>query len=86
METTNENKIEATYQEAWISILRLTIDFKFNDVELMATGLYYNGSQIEDIEVYCSDDPEIYFGSGDDEFEAGKNLLEEMDLDRHLTF
>lgn len=93
METTTntqetENKIEVTYQEAWISTLRPSVEFTFNGVELRATCVYYNDCRLEDIEVYCVDDPSIYFTDGDldEEYEAGKNLLEEMDFSRHLTF
>jgi hypothetical protein len=85
MEAT-ENKIEVTYQEAWISTLRPGVEFTFNDVKLQATAIYYNDCRLEDIEVSVMDDPGIYFTDGDEEYEAGKRLLEEMDLDRHLTF
>jgi hypothetical protein len=85
METT-ENKIEITYQEAWISTLRPSVEFMFNDVKLQATCVYYNGCQLEDIEVSVMDDPSIYFTDGDERYEVGKRLLEEMDFDRHLTF
>lgn len=91
METTmntqeTENKIEVTYQEAWISTLRPSVEFMFNDVKLQATCIYYNDCQLEDIEVSVMDDPGIYFTDGDEEYEVGKNLLEEMDFSRHLTF
>lgn len=86
METTNENKIEVTYQEAWISTLRPSVGFTFNDVELQATCIYYNDCELQDIEVSVMDDPGIYFIDGDEEYEVGKNLLEEMDFSRHLTF
>lgn len=85
MEAT-ENKIEATYQEAWIDRLLISVEFIFNDDKFVAKGVYYNNYGIEDIEVFCLDDPKIYFEDGDAEYEAGKNLLEEMDLDNHLTF
>ena len=85
MEAT-ENKIEATYQEAWISRLLISVEFYFNDVKFIAKGVYDNGYGIEDIEVFCLDDPKIYFEDGDEEYEVGKNLLEEMDLDNNLTF
>ena len=86
METTNENKIEVTYQEAWISRLMSSVEFTFNDVKLQATCIYYNGCILEDIEVSVMDDPGICFTDGDEEYEVGKNLLEEMDLNKHLTF
>lgn len=85
MEAT-ENKIEATYREAWISVLRLSVEFIFNDVKLEAMGNYYNGHGIDDIEVRTDEDHWVYFEDGDAEYEAGKNLLEEMDLNKYLTF
>jgi hypothetical protein len=86
METTNENKIEVTYQEAWISTLRPSVEFTLNDVKLEATGTYYNDDGIDDIEVRTADDHWVYFQEGDEEYEVGKALLEEMDLNKHLTF
>ena len=88
METTmtTENKIEVTYQEAWISTLRPCVEFTFNGVKLEATGTYYNTDGIDDIEVRIADDHWVYFKDGDEEYEVGKNLLEEMDLNKHLTF
>ena len=88
METTmtTENKIEVTYQEAWISTLRPCVEFTFNGVKLEATGTYYNTDGIDDIEVRIADDHWVYFEDGDEEYEVGKNLLEEMDLNKHLTF
>ena len=84
--TTTENKIEVTYQEAWISTLRPSVEFTLNGVKLEATGTYYNDEGIDDIEVRSADDHWVYFADGDEEYEAGKKLLEEMDLNRHLTF
>ena len=91
METTNENKIEVTYQEAWISVLIPSVEFTLNDVNYEATGTYYNIGGIDDIEVRTADDhwafeDYVYFQEGDKEYEVGKNLLEIMDLNRHLTF
>jgi len=85
METT-ENKIEVTYQEAWISILRPSVEFTLNGVKLEATGTYFNDGGIDDIEVRSADDHWVYFTDIDEEYKVGKRLLEEMDLNIHLTF
>jgi len=84
--TTTENKIEVTYQEAWINRLFLSVEFKFNDVELEASCRYYVNHGIEDISVSSVNNCNIDFVEGDEEYKVGKRLLEEMDLNRHLTF
>ena len=84
MET--QNKIKVTYREAWINRLFLSVEFTLNDVELEAKGVYYNNHGIEDIVVELVSRPHTDFAEGDEEYEVGKALLEEMDLDKHLTF
>jgi hypothetical protein len=81
-----ENNIEVTYQEAWISTLFLSVEFILNGVKLRATCIYYNDCRLEDIEVTIMDQPNSYFSDIDEEYEIGKQLLEDMDYNKHLTF
>ena len=83
---TTENNIEVTYQEAWISILRPSVEFTLNGVKLQATCIYYNDCRLEDIEVTIIDQPSSYFSDIDEEYEIGKQLLEDMDYNKYLTF
>jgi hypothetical protein len=83
---TTENNIEVTYQEAWISTLFLSVEFTFNGVKLQATCIYYNDCRLEDIEVTIMDQPNSYFSDIDEEYKIGKQLLEDMDYNKHLIF
>ena len=82
---TQEKSIKVYYQEAYVSTMFLSVNFNYNDEELTATARYFNDSGLEDIEVYCTGDMGITFNDTDDEYQQGRYLLENMDLDKHLT-
>ena len=44
------------------------------------TSTYYNGSGIEDIEVYNEDD-----ALEDNVLQIGKEIIENMDIEKHIT-
>lgn len=80
METKQEYKI--LDQEAWASIMHLYVSFEVDGETYAAKGTYYNGSSVEDFEVYN------YFTSGDvdnDIFELGVQLIEDLEVEKHLT-
>jgi hypothetical protein len=81
-----DNNIEVTYQEAWISTLFLSVEFTLNGVKLQATCIYYNDCRLEDIEVTIIDQPDSYFRDIDEEYEIGRQLLEDMDYNKYSTF
>lgn len=83
---TTENNIQVTHQEAWISILRPSVEFTLNGAKLQATCVYYNGCRLEDIEVTIIDQPDSYFSDIDYEYDIGRQLLEDMDYNKYLTF
>jgi hypothetical protein len=41
---------------------------------------------LEDIEVTIIDQPNSYFSDIDEEYEVGRQLLEDMDYNKYLTF
>ena len=80
METKQEYKI--LDQEAWASTLLLYVTFEVDGETYEAKATYVNGGWIEDTEVYNS------FTSGDvenDIFELGVQLLEDLEIEKHLT-
>lgn len=77
-------KAEIIYQEAYVYMLNLQIEFKYMGKNYVAHADYINGCGIENIEVNLEDD---YIELVSDEVvEVAENLLDEMHLENNLTF
>ena len=77
-------KAEIIHQEAYVAITYLNIEFKYNDKIYLASANCYNGSGIENLEVYeIENEHEIV----SDEIQLiGEDLLFNMDIDSNITF
>ena len=77
-------KAEIIFQEAYIPTVYLNIEFKYNDKVYLASAHYYNGSGLENLEIYeVENEHEIV----SDEIQLiGEDLLFNMDIDSNLTF
>ena len=76
------------FQEAYVATTYLNIDFEYDGKFYRAHADYYNGSGIENLEIYEQDK-----GGGilsdevaDEVVEIGEQLLFDMDIDSNLTF
>lgn len=81
METKQEYKILA--QEAWASTLLLYVTFEVNGVTYQARSTYLNGAWAEDIEVWNEDTGD--FNVSNDIYELGAELIEDLEIEKHLT-
>ena len=72
------------YQEAYVATTYLNIEFEYDDKIYLASANYYNGSGLEDIEIYEMKNPSEVVP--DDIQYMGEQLLFEMDIDNNLTF
>ena len=73
------------YQEAYVNRLYLNIDFEYNDIKYAAKCSYFNGYGFEDIEV-LEYDTDIEILDSDPIFDIAQDLLEDMDMQKYLTF
>lgn len=73
------------YQEAYINRLYLNIDFEYNNIKYAARCSYFNGYGFEDIEVFEYDNDDALFDD-DPIFDIAQDLLEDMDMEKYLTF
>ena len=72
------------YQEAYVATTYLNIEFEYKEKIYVASANYYNGSGLEDIEIYEIKNPtEVVL---DDIHYMGEQLLFDMDIDSNLTF
>ena len=79
-------KYKITFQEAYASTLYLNADFEYKGKKYKVTSTYYNGSGIEEIEVLNDDDSNIKDDDFEDEvLQIGKEIVENMDIDKHIT-
>lgn len=76
-----------TFQEAYAYSLNLNADFEYKGKKYQVTSTYYNKSGlIEEIEVYNEDDSCIENDALEDEvLQIGKEIVENMDIDKHIT-
>ena len=80
-------KYNITYQEAYASTFYLNADFEYKGKKYKVTSTYYNGSGIEDIDVYNEDDSCIEDDALEDNvLQIGKEIIENMDIEKHLTY
>jgi hypothetical protein len=70
--------------EAYVSTMYLYINFEYNNKKYYAKGYYFNGDSITDIDVM--DEKDNYLEEEDEVYMIGKELLEDMDFEKHLTF
>jgi len=79
-------KYNITFQEAYAYSINLNADFEYKGNKYKVTSTYYNGSGIEDIEVYNEDDSCIEDDALEDEIlQIGKEIVENMDIEKHIT-
>jgi len=80
-------KYNITYQEAYAYSFNLNADFEYKGKKYKVTSTYYNGSGIEDIDVYNEDDSCIEDDALEDNvLQIGKEIIENMDIEKHLTY
>ena len=85
-------KYKITFQEAYASILYLNADFKYKGKKYKVCSTYYNGGRtgfvygIDEIEVLNDDDSCIDNDALEDEIlEVGKEIVENMDIEKYIT-
>lgn len=76
-------KTNITFQEAWASTIMLKIDFTHKGTKYIASARYFNDSGLDDIEVY--QEQSFYGDVQESVFQIGKELLQDMDIDKHLV-
>ena len=76
-------KYNITYQEAYASTMQLNVDFEYKEEKYRATCVYYNGSGLEDIDVY--NEKHELSTPEDGLYEIAKEIFENMDIEKHLT-
>ena len=79
-------EVKINYQETYVSQVFLTIEFSYNNVDYIANATYYNGSHIEDIEVFLIYDYTEAKVLDEKINEIAKDLFEDMDIEKHITF
>ena len=79
-------KYNITFQEAYASTLYLNADFEYKGKKYKVSSRYYNGSGMEDIEVYNDDDSCIKNDALEDEIlQIEVEIVENMDIEKYLT-
>ena len=79
-------KYNITFQGAYAYSFNLNADFEYKGKKYKVTSTYYNGDGMEDIEVYNEDDSCIENDALEDEIlQIGKEIVENMDIEIHLT-
>jgi|TARA_A100000171_G_C2006863_1_gene84479 hypothetical protein len=75
-------------QEAYVVTFTLNADFEYQGKKYSATGIYYNGDSIVDIEVFNEEDESCIDNEILEEklFEIAKEILENMDIDKHFSY
>jgi hypothetical protein len=90
-----KNNIEVIEQEAYASTIQFKAKFIYNNITYWAQGVYYNGDRITDIEVFTADEDEDddgyefygpYTTTDAKVYEAGRQILYDMNLEKHLTY
>jgi hypothetical protein len=78
-------KAKILYQESYVSRLYLNIDFEYDNMRYTAKCTYINGCVFEDIEIL---EYSTYKKLSDDNpiVNIGKELLENMDIEKHVKF
>lgn len=79
-----EFNIKITHQEAYVGTFHLSVEFIYKGIEYEAIGCYYNGDGIVDITI----SPVLSFDEIDDPIlnDIGKSLLENLDIDKFITY
>lgn len=78
-------KAKIIYQESYVNRMHLNIDFEYDNMRYTARCTYINGCGFEDIEILeystynelSDDNPIVNIAMG---------LLEDMDIEKHITF
>ena len=79
-------KYKITFQEAYAYSLNLNADFEYKGKKYKVSSMYFNGSGTEDIEVHNDDDSCIENDALEDEIlQIGKEIVENMDIEKHVT-
>lgn len=72
-------------QEAYATTLYLNADFEYKGDKYRVTCTYFNGDGIEDIEVYYDDGSFIEGDITTEVYEIGKQIVQDMGIEEHLT-
>ena len=81
-------KYKILEQEAYAITFTLNADFEYQGKKYSTQGIYYNGDSIVDIEVFNEEDESCINNEKLEEklLEIGKEILEEMDIDKNFTY
>jgi len=84
----NEMKYKILEQEAYVITFSLNADFEYQGKKYRTQGIYYNGDSIVDIEVFNEEDESCIENEKLEEklLEIGKEILEDMDIDKHFSY
>ena len=79
-------KYNITFQEAYAYSFNLNADFEYKGKKYKVSSTYFQCSEIEDIEVHNDDDSCIENDALEDEIlQIGKEIVENMDIEKHVT-
>ena len=81
-------KYKILEQEAYAITFTLNADFEYQGNKYSTQGIYYNGDSNVDIEVFNEEDESCINNEKLEEklLEIGKEILEEMDIDKNFTY
>jgi hypothetical protein len=73
-------------EEAFASVFDLNADFEYQGKKYQVHCTYINGDGLEDIEVFNEDDSCVENDFLEEKLlEMGKEILQDMDIDKHFT-
>lgn len=79
-------KYKILREEAFATIFNLNADFEYQGKKYQVQCMYVNGDGLEDIEVFNEDDSSIKNDLIEQKLlEIGKEILEDMDIEKHFT-
>ena len=87
-----KNNFKIIEQEAFASTIQFKAKFIYNNITYITQGVFYNGDRITDIEVFTADDDDDYEFHGPTTttdakvYEVGRQILYDMNLEKHLTY
>ena len=79
-------KYKILREEAFATIFNLNADFEYQGKKYQVQCKYVNGDGLEDIEMFNEDDSSIKNDLIEQKLlEIGKEILEDMDIEKHFT-
>ena len=81
-------KYKILEQEAYAITFTLNADFEYQGKKYSTQGIYYNGDSIVDIEVFNEENESCIDNEKLEEklLEIGKEILEDMDIEKHFSY